>query len=163
MKVRLLLMSLGALVSLTICWGIELLNWLAGGMLPRKLPEHGNPKWRVLGNPVRQLTAEYEREYRISNNLDNDAPLPAEVIDQIQARVSIEAPPYQARANLTAAVGSWGLWQYPLSLLLIVSGAVHAARYKNRTLRIACCSIASVGCVCFGMAYYRAYFGSLGW
>lgn len=162
-RVRLVLMSLAAVVSLAIYLEIESLNVQAGGILPRVLSESGNPKWRVLGSPVRQLTRRYEFDYRVTNGLADNEPLPREAADQIREQVAVEAPRYEAEARLRSFVGSWGLLQYPLSLLLIIAGAVQAGAVKNWINRIVCITVASIGCLCLGMALYRAYLASLGW
>ena len=91
MKVRLLLTSLAAVVSLAICLEIEFLNWRAGGILPRVLPTGGNPKWRVLASPLRLLTLVYERQYRGTYGLADDEPLPREAVDQIRRESSLKA------------------------------------------------------------------------
>jgi hypothetical protein len=156
-------LCLSAVLCLWICVNVEALNTVAGNILPRELPEQGNPKWRVLALPAKQLPERYARTYRYEHGLAVDAILPSVAQAEIRSRVQIELPRHQAENKLRALVGSWGLLQYPIGLILLVAGSLGAGRCKRPAAKVVHGVVGVVGGIGLAMAFHRAYYSSLGW
>jgi hypothetical protein len=148
-----------ALFCIGICIWIEILNQNAGGILPRELPESGNPKWRISIRSENSLAMQDESAYRRQHNLSPGATLPPHVEADIRndARTSI------AEAKLRGVVGSYGLLQYPASAILALAGTISSLRTGKKKNQLILLSLGSLGFLCLGIALYRAYFTSLGW
>ena len=152
-----------AALCLWTCVRVEMLNTAAGNILPRELPAQGNPKWRSGRTTEQVLLKEYEFRYRMERDLGFDATLPASAHMEIRMRIQTELPRRKAENELRALVGSWGILQYPIGLFLFVIGLVGIRLCVSTVRKIihgAACLVGGIGLV---MAFYRAYFTSLGW
>jgi len=134
---------------------IEVLNRQAGYVLPRHEyfngdPESGLTKWRY------RITNEVF--WRKMEEIPEDRPLTAqEQADYLEHRTK-----GQANNDLHDAVRTWGLLQYPLTVLLGVLAGVGMARHQGRLRRWHGLLLLLAG-GCLWRATYLGYFTSLGW
>ena len=150
-----------SIFCLCTCVWIEILNYKAGGILPRDLSEEGeegSTKWRVTSPAVRAFG--YEHSYRSKHDLPPDAELPSNVVEEIKARVQAVAPRLNAEMTLRNVVGSIGLLQYPASLLLAMCGTIGGLQSRRKSSRMLLLAMGGVGLFCLGIAVFRAYFSS---
>ncbi|MCK6474918.1 MAG: hypothetical protein L6R28_24630 [Planctomycetes bacterium] len=137
---------------------IEYLNCKVGGILPRSdyrydNPEAGLPKWRsrldVTEENWRMMHLREEEEGRTLSDAER-----REMMDDIE----------RSKANnvLRDFVGSFGLLQYPLVLLLVVL-SISLLWAKERNLKFLACPCLAVAFYAGSVAIYRGYFTSLGW
>ena len=75
-------------------------------------------------------------------------------------RISGENSP---RDRLRGLVSGYGLWQYPLTLLLVLSSICICVRTASMLRRGTAICMGLIGLVALGLAIYRGYFPSLGW
>ena len=153
------------LIAVQTCIRIELQNAKAEHFLPRRdldiMHQYGNPKWRWSGDHnIRKMI---EIDYRVKNNLLNGAPISPAGIAEMERRFQLEAPPIRARDKLLSLVSSWGLWQYPITVVLGIGGLIMALGSELKKERVFYALASVTGVVCLGDAMRLACFSSLGW
>ena len=143
-----------AIVVLSICVQIELLNHAADSYLPRK----DSGKWRQSFF----LSEEMWRQYYNSKMGDEallNRPLTADERNQMQKDVS-----YAKDKNaLLGMVSSFGLLQYILAPLSLIWSFTIAKRNANIAKRILSALFVISNFISIVLMVYRGYFTSLGW
>ena len=154
-----LLMVVSAIIATTAV-RIEILNNAAGGMLPsRERDERGAlVKWRQA-----PWTSEAKwRELRRPQDADKQPTSPLTADEQSQMSREV----HQARASdaLRDVVSSWGLLQYMLvPISLVTAFSLLFTRRASRSTRLLSGAGLSVALVAGGLMLYRQYYTSLGW
>ena len=140
-------------VAVQTCVRIEVLNYRAGGILPRTEPG----KWRVAAGTTKSAGWRMEGDPWSDPTLLT-RPLPLAETD----RMKREAARRRIEADLRETVSTWGLFQYlvvPAALVLACS-LLATRRRGYRWFGVACLVLAlGCGALMFG----RGYFSSLGW
>ena len=153
------------LTAIQTCIRIELQNAKADFFLPRRdlaiMHQYGNPKWRGVGDFTVKKTIEVD--YRIKNNLLNDEPIPPAGLAEIERQFQRDVPPFREQNKLLSLVSSWGVWQYPITVVLGIGGLIMAlcSELKKEQVFYALASV--TGIVCLVDAMRLACFSSLGW
>ena len=144
-----------ALIVLLICIEIEILNFAAGGYLPRK--DNGG-KWRqspfVSEDIWRNIySREKDDETLLHRSLTKDER------DQMEKVVSHA----HAWNSLHGFVSTFGLMQYFFASLSFVWSLLIAMRSSNKNKKVVSTFFIVSTSICIVMMFYRGYFTSLGW
>jgi len=145
------------------CVYIEVLNQIAGGILPREVTRDGHPKWQIGYTVETHIAQMFEKEYRRENHLSPEASLPKGVAEDIATRAKIESRRASAENGLRGACATLGLLQYPAAFTVGMLGFIMGFRKPRNLRRDFCFCCGFIGVACLGIALYRSYFGSLGW
>jgi hypothetical protein len=153
--VRFWLLAFLAIVVFHTCVRIEILNQLAGDILPRKSPT----KWRA-GVMNEKLNEKWWRLFHLHDE-DEDVRLTRALT--VQERQEMEYDVFRERANalLRTTVEVFGLWQYVLAPICLI-WSIRAAKNRRRAKRIAAGVFTVTSAVSIVLMFYRGYFTSLG-
>lgn len=135
------------------CVRIEILNARVGGILPRT----SGGKWR----------APYERDEvrwrRLHAEITGDPTVETRPLTSDEAELMrVEVQHAQAGAALRDIVGTWGLLQYPVVLVMLISSVGLLAEGRSRRWVTLACVLLVATLACGGLMIHRAYFTSLG-
>ena len=141
-------------VSLSILFTIEYYNHKAGNLLPRITSEDvNNPKWRILSPSLKKQVSIFKKR--------NNIPYEQDLTDSQLLIVENQIHKNKQENTLRNIVGTWGLFQYPLSIVLIILGILNYKKVKDKNKVYIYFTI--TGTICLSVAIFRSYFTSLGW
>lgn len=136
-------------------------QWRSGYWLPRQ--DHG--KWRA--STPKTMKRFYARRMAANRGYDDYSAAPPDVRNEIDAEVAKHFPQAEMermvrRNEFRHYVGSFGMWQFPLSILALFTTVVSTADDVRRRLPEGV-FLSGFSMVLFVDALYRSYFGALGW
>ena len=165
--------ALLAVIVVSTCIRIEILNYECGQILPRDLPENTNPKWRVAAMKTTRSAAERQLlltrvaggDGDMSQYFDAEGAVLANVSwspSELQY-ISYEVEASRLNGELKSLVSGMGLLQYILAPLLLVVSIVLIIKADKAVFRFVGVISAPIACVAIYFMFYREYFTSLGW
>ena len=146
-----------AIYAVATCLQIELLNHKVGNYLPRTdLVGGGNHRW--VTSPV---TEKVWRSWfrRDTNGVIDESPLNPDE----QAGMQQFVQNGRNMNKLHGLIGSRGLLQYPICILIFTFSILVWRYSKQIFIRVFASTAIGIGFACLALAIYRGYFESLAW
>ena len=147
-----------AMLCLLTAGRIEYWNWKADGAIQKKLEQEPNSKWRA--GTIRGALHFAKAEIRFRDQIPEGSPLTEAQEKEAESTARARVP--YARNHVGYLLATWGIWQIPLGLLLMISSLIAAARIERGRAGFYVWT-ASAGAIALFFAFYRDYWRALGW